>query len=163
MSQHDLPCNQTVPIATTLYNYDADRDSAPGRTIQRGGSGPDEPNPNKHQHWTTPAAPAATPISGLVRVDLWAAAKDFTPGVSIQSSVYLTDVQGASRTIFAQAGFSFQSTASWSQATVFMSVSGYTLATGHSLELTVITQNTSADDMWVAYDTSAYKSRIVLP
>jgi hypothetical protein len=162
-SQADLPCDQTVPIASTLFNYDADRDAGPGRGIARGGSGPGEVDPAKHQQWLTPGATVAVTINGTVRVDLWTAAKDFSTAVTIQSSVYLSDVQGGSRTVIAQAGFTFQGTASWSQTTVFMGVSGFTLAPGHSLELTVIAQGTSADDLWLAYDTTAYKSRIVLP
>jgi hypothetical protein len=81
----------------------------------------------------------------------------------MQSTVYLSDVIGGTRTVIAQAGFAFTGTATWGQSTVFMNVSGHTLAAGHNLELTVIVPNTSAGDLWLAYDTAAYKSRIVLP
>jgi hypothetical protein len=107
--------------------------------------------------------PIAVTINGLVRVDLWTAAKDFNTGVTIQSSVYLSDVLGGTRTLIGQAGFAFTGAATWGQSTVFMNVTGHTLAAGHSIELTVTVPDTSADDLWLAYDTSAYKSRIVLP
>jgi hypothetical protein len=162
-SQADLPCTLVVPIASTLYNYDTDRDAAPGLVVTRGGSGAGETDPTKHQQWLTPASPLAVSINGAVRVDLWTAAKDFNTGVTMQSTVYLSDVLGGTRTLIGQAGFAFAGAASWSQSTVFMGVSGFTLAPGHSLELTVIVPGTSADDLWIAYDTAAYKSRVVLP
>jgi hypothetical protein len=160
-SQHDLSCSTTVPTANTLYNYDTDEDSAPGRSIKKGGTGPNEADNRRHQHWTTPAMPTAVSINGNVRVDLWTAAKDFGNG-SIHGTVYLADVFGPSRTLLAQAGFAFQGQASFSQSTVFMGVN-HTLAAGHSLELMVISPNSSSDDLWIAYDTTAYKSRFVLP
>jgi hypothetical protein len=161
-SQPVLPCTTTVPIAPTLYNYDTDYDSGPGRVIQRGGSGADEVDSQRSQKWQTPASAAAVTINGTIRVDLWTAAKDFNAGLTVHGTVYLADVFGPSRTVIAQASFAFQSTASWTQSTVFMSAS-QTLAAGHSLELMVISPNSSADDLWLAYDTAAYKSRVVLP
>jgi outer membrane biosynthesis protein TonB len=162
VSQHDLSCDTTVPIAPTLYNYDTDQDSGPGRRIVRGGSGPGETDNQRHQHWTTPASPVAVTISGNVRVDLWAAAKDFNTGTTIHGTVYLSDVFGASRTVLAQAGFAFQGASTWSQQTVLMGMI-YTLPAGHSLELMVISPGTSADDLWLAYDTAGYRSRFTLP
>jgi hypothetical protein len=36
----------------------------------------------------------------------------------------------------------------------------YTLAPGHSLELVVVVDASSDDDMWFAYDTGPYRSRV---
>ena len=162
-SQHDLPCDGTVPIAATLFNYDTDRDSGPGRVIQKGGSGAGELDPQRHQHWRTPAYPAPQLVNGNVRLELYVAAKDFGLGEMIHGAAYLSDISpGGGSTLIGQGSFGFNSTGTWTLTTVFMGVN-QTLAAGHSLELTLISPGSSADDLWVAYDTAAYKSRIVLP
>jgi hypothetical protein len=157
-----LICDPTVPIATTLYNYDAGTDTGPGRTILRGGSGPIETLPTHHISWNTPALPSTLSISGSVRVDLWAAAKNFATGSTIHGTVYLFDVNGLSSTLIGQAGLAFAGASTRSQITVFIGVN-YSLAAGHTLKMSVISPGTSADDLWLAYDTAAYRSRIVLP
>jgi hypothetical protein len=98
-----------------------------------------------------------------VRLELFVAARDFNVGQMIHGAAYLSDVTpGGGSTLIGQGSFGFNSTGNWTMTTVFMGVN-HTLAAGHSLELTVISPGSSADDLWVAYDTTAYKSRIVLP
>jgi hypothetical protein len=41
-----------------------------------------------------------------------------------------------------------------------MSIAPYTVPAGHELELKVIVASNSGDDMWFAYDTASYRSRI---
>ena len=54
-SQAVLPLAKTPPTATTLYNYDTDRDTSAGLQILAGGSGASESDLTKHQPWRTAA------------------------------------------------------------------------------------------------------------
>jgi len=56
----------------------------------------------------------------------------------------------------------WQSGPSWSLKTFRFSVGTYTIAPGHSLELKVIVGGSSGDDMWFAYDTGPYRSRVAV-
>jgi len=153
-----------APTTPFLYNYDADRDSAPGLTIEKDGAGPLETDPAKHQHWRSAKLPVDIPIKGDVQVGLWSAMKDFKPGRGTVS-VYLYD-HGGSYTLIGAAGLDLpdwqNGNSAWQFQTFTMANVSYVLPAGHSLELTVIVRSSSADDMWFAYDSNARKSRISL-
>ena len=150
-----------APSAPVLFNYDTDFDGAPGRLIQKGGSGADETDIARHQVWRTPALTADFTVQGTVQAELWAAIKDFTTGKQGLATVYVRDYSGGSATTIAQGSFTLPGVvAAWVPTTVTMNVGSYTIVTGHSLELKVIVSTSSEDDMWFAYDTSAYPSRV---
>jgi len=160
-SQPTLPCDPVLPLGPTLYNYDIDHDSDPGRFIQRGGSGADETDPARHQAWRTASLPISQTISGNVRAELWVAMKDFGTGKIGSGTVYLRDISGGAPFTIAQGRFSIPgNVAGWVPAIVGMNVPAYSLAAGHSLEVTIIVSGLSEDDMWFAYDTLAYPARL---
>ena len=72
-----LPMDGTEPSATTLYNYDTDRDAAAGLLIEKGGSGPGEADPVLHQAWRTSPLGSDLGITGDVSIDFWSALVDF--------------------------------------------------------------------------------------
>jgi hypothetical protein len=151
-----------LPTASTLYNYDVDRDGSPGLVIAKGGSGPDESDPAKRQAWRTSVFPAAATIQGNATVKLWSAIKDFNSNHVGVATVYLRDCDGSNCvelgsdtvTMNPQAG------STWTLQTFSVPIDAYTLAPGHSLELVVVVDASSDDAMWFAYDTNAHKSRV---
>jgi hypothetical protein len=154
------------PTVSTLYNYDTDHDASPGLVIAKGGSGPDESDPTKYQAWRTPVFSQAVTIQGDATAKLWSAMKDFKTGLGGVVTLYLRDCAGwdcvevASDT-FADANWHGGS-GSWAQKTISVPIGTYTLPPGHSLELVVVVDGSSDDDMWFAYDTGPYRSRLVV-
>jgi hypothetical protein len=100
-------------------------------------------------------------IQSSVTVELWVALKDFQSG-SIHGSIYLRDVWPGGSNLIGQAGFSYAGQSNFAMSSSQVGVGNYTVAPGHSLELMVIVPNSSSDDVWVAYDTVAYKSRFIV-
>ena len=157
----------TDPSADTLYNYDTDRDAFPGLLIAKGGGGADEADPTKYQAWRTPALPADLIVQGDLTLKLWSGMKDFEGNNRGAITVYLRDFDGSG---YVEVGSSTLTDApwqggspSWMLKTLTFSAGPYLVAAGHSLELKIIVQDSSDDDMWFAYDTSPSKSRGVVP
>ena len=100
-------------------------------------------------------------------VSLWTATKNFDDTKRGAISVYLRDFDGSNYVTIAGTTYSDATwqggSPSWVLKTFNVSISSHTLAPGHSLELKVIVENSSDDDMWFAYDTNDNKSRVNLP
>jgi len=159
--------DSTLPTAAVLYNYDRDRDDSPGLLIAKGGSGPDEDDPTKCQAWRTPPFGESVVIEGDADVHLWSAMKDFDATKGGAIAVYLRDFDGSNYVELGDATFTDATwqggNSSWVLKTFKLSISSHTLAPGHSLELKLIVENSSDDDMWFAYDAGNYKSRVNMP
>jgi len=156
-----------LPVAPVLYNYDVDRDASPGLTIAKGGSGPNESDPTKYQAWLTPAFPAATVVEGTVTVKLWTGTANFDVALGGAVSAYLRDCDG-SDCVELGGGTLSDSTwqhgsPSWVLKTLTFPVGRHTVAAGDSLELVVVVEPSSSSDMWFAYDTGPYRSRVTVP
>ena len=163
-SQLVLPMDSTSPTAAVLYNYDTDRDTFPGLLIARGGSGPDEDDPAKYQAWRTATFGASTVIQGNVTVSLWSAMKNFDDTKGGTITAYLRDFDGSNYVEVGGATYTDSTwqggSPSWVLKTFQLSIDPHTLAPGHRLELKLIVENSSDDDMWFAYDAGNYKSRV---
>jgi len=159
-----LPMDSDLPTAADLYNYDVDRDAFPGLLIAKGGNGADESDPTKYQAWRAPAFPEGAVIQDDATVRLWSALKDFNTGLSGVVTVYLRDCNGwdcvelGSDTVATNP----QVGSTWKLESVTVPIGTYTIAPGHSLELVVVVDASSDDDMWFAYDTNNHKSRVSL-
>jgi hypothetical protein len=165
-SQSALPMDFELPTAPVLYNYDTNRDASPGLLIAKGGSGVYEINPSKYQAWRTPAFAEAMFISGEASLKLWGGMKDFNNEESGTVTVYLRDFDGLS---YVELGSGTLTDAPWHGGspwvvlkTITFPVEPYPVAAGHKLELKVIVEGSSDDDMWFAYDTDSEKSRITV-
>jgi predicted ribosomally synthesized peptide with SipW-like signal peptide len=167
-AQANLSMNTTAPTATTLFNYDANQDSAPGRLIQRGGSGAGETTLARYQNWRGPTAGLfGQSINGTVTVEFWSAMPGFTQGSAGEVRVFLRDVDSvtgiaieiANTTVSAadwQGGVS-----GWVKRSASFSVN-HLLLVGHRLEVKLLVGSGAASDMMFAYDTSLYRSRVRL-
>jgi hypothetical protein len=160
-AQPILPCDAEVPPGLTLYNYDTNFDSAPGRSIKKGGSGPGETDLLRYQSWRSGPQPLSFTLSGSVVVEFWAAMKDFRTDKVGVVRAYLFDVSGGSSVLITEGVTVLApSTAGWHYRGIGLSIPSYTIPAGNELELKLIVDSTSGDDMWFAYDTISYPSRI---
>ena len=166
-SQIDLPLDTTVPTATTLYNYDQDRDGLAGLLVGKGGIGASESDATKYQNWQTPVLAADLTINGAAQLHFWSAMKDFGTGKRGNVQVFLRDYNGSSYTEITTGSLDVSDwqggSGSWVLKTwTFPSVI-YTVAAGNRLEVKIIVEDSSDDDMWFSYDVTAYDSRLELP
>lgn len=168
-SQANLPMNTTAPSATTLFNYDRDRDSFAGRYIGKGGIGTAEADLGKYQNWRTSTLASQLLIDGTVQFEFWSAIKDFTKGKAGSVRVFLRDFDPGTSTYTAVGNGALDSpnwqagSGTWVQRTISIPVSNYTLQAGRQLEIKLLVGDSAGDDMWFAYDTATYRSRLVLP
>jgi len=165
-SQPALPMDFELPTASILYNYDTNRDASPGLLIAKGGSGVYENNPVKYQAWRTPEFAEAMFISGEASLKLWSAMKNFEEDNGGAVTVYLRDFDGWG---YVELGSGTLTDAPWQAGgpswvlnTITFSAGPYLVASGHKLEMKLIVEGSSDDDMWFAYDSNSEKSRITV-
>ena len=165
-SQSLLPLDVVVPLGLTLFNYDLNRDSDPGLMIQKGGSGMGESDLTKVQRWKT--APFLTetviPLSNI-KLKLWSSMKDFEDEDRGYVVAYFA-VRNAVSTDWFIVGSLNDPTwndgiENWRLKDIDLGFGGGTIPAGYWIEVTVVVNSASDDDMWFAYDTLAYPSRIV--
>ncbi len=172
-----LAMDTSVPTATTLFNYDTNRDPCVGLSILEGGIGAGESDPTKHQVWRTSDLSGDLVISGDVTIDFWSALRQGqgsckTPlGKSAEVTVFLRDRDQSGG--YTEIGSGTISDADWQggvsgdhvQKTISISSINYTLSSDHQLEAKVIVPSAAspAPGVWFAYDTTSFSSFINLP
>jgi hypothetical protein len=161
-SQTNLPLNTTAPSAGTLYNYDTNRDASAGLLIQKGASGASESDTTKFQAWRS--GTAGMTIVNAPQLVFWSSMLDFATDKDGSVTVYLRRWNGSSYAEICSGTLSlspWQSSSAFVQRTITLSGCSYTISAGHQLEVKVIVPSSSDDDMWFAYDTTAYPSRLI--
>jgi hypothetical protein len=154
----------SAPTAALLANHDPGRDSVPGLLIERGGSGPSETDPFKHQQWTIAAA--GTSLDGPVALEFWAAMANFAQGSRGVVEAFLLDcdasgtacstlAQGSREVVDWSGGF-----ASFGLHSIEFGAISHQVASDRSLAVKLVVGTAADDDMLFAYDTSAYASRL---
>ncbi len=98
-AQPVLPMDLAQPPDGTLFNYDVNRDSAPGLIIQRGGSGAFETDPAKIQRWQLAPFTEDYMLQASVRVKFYAVMEGFQPGLYGKVNAYLIDRDGSTATV----------------------------------------------------------------
>ena len=155
------------PTATTLYNYDSNRDAGPGIVIAKGVAGAGESDPSKFQTWRSPAFPFGAVIPSDVTVTLWTAMKDFESDKLGSMMISLRDFDGTNSvgisSLLVNRTDWLDGSPTWQSFSKTFSTAGRTLAAGHQLELKITVSGQSDDDLWFAYDTTAYQARIEIP
>ncbi len=106
-------------------------------------------------------------INGGVNFNFWSAIKDFGQSKRGVVIAYLRDFNGVSYTEIANASLDEadwqDGSGGWVEQTITISGVSHTISAGHYLELKVLVDASSDDDIWFAYDTTDYKSYIELP
>jgi hypothetical protein len=160
-SQLNLPLDTLLPTATILRNYDTDRDIGPGLAIDKG-NGLSETDPRKYQRWRHVIASALT-INGNATLHLWTATQDFATGQegAIVVGLYDCNSAGASCSLITSTTFHDSTWPSaWEEKQIALGTVSHTVASGRSLVIHVATVNPSDNDLWFAYDTTTYNSRL---
>ena len=166
-AQAVLPVDKSSPSATTLYNYDQDRDSDAGLLLKKDGVGPGESDSTKHQVWRSGTLASPLAMSGIITIDFWSGLKGFLFGTIGDVTWYLRDYDGNSHT---EIGNATVIEADWQggvndfvlKTATFADLS-YTIPAGNELEVEVVVGNASGDDFWFAYDTTSHTTVINLP
>jgi hypothetical protein len=168
-AQANLSMNAAAPTASTLFNYDTNADTLPGRRIQRNGSGPADANLGRYANWRSAPFSSARTIAGTVTLRIWTAVTGFrleTRGVLV---AYLRDRDPVTNTYVTIASATLDEAdwqggvADWVEKRMSIPVTGYTLAAGRQLELKLQAPAAAPRHMMIAYDTTARASILGLP
>lgn len=150
------------PPARALPNYDASRNTDPGLTIRRGGSGFDEWGWDKYQAWYSTTG--GYDLNGEARLYLWSAVREFRP---VQGSItaYLMACNGGGGSCelieTSRRDIDPWSGGDWEEQVLSFGTVTTSIASNQRIAVKLIVSNASSDDMWLAYDTATYDSRLV--
>ena len=168
-AQARLDMDPAYPAASTLFNYDTDADTAPGRQLLQGGAGPGETSTAYATSWLSAPLAASRAINGSAMLTLPSATAGFAKGRAGGLVAYLRDYDPGTG-LYTEIGSGSQSqknwqggSSSWVSRTISIAVHGHTVAAGHQIELKVVAAPSAATNMWIAYDTTAQPASIVVP
>ena len=165
-SQLLLPMEGGLPAATTLFNYDNDRDVDPGLTLLRSQNGLSEGLTTKYQVWRTGVLGTPKVISGDVLIDLFAALTPVTQGEIGVVIAYLRDFDGSSHIEIGEGAViarDWQSGATgFVERMALVKDVNYTIPAGHELEVRLQVDIASQQEMTLAYDTEEFSSLVNL-
>ena len=159
-----LPLNETAPTASTLYNYDNDRDVSAGLGVLRGDA--NTVADTEFQEWVSAAFPSSAQISGSMRIGVYATAQVFAAGKSMTvvglvkslnpSTSATEDIGGLVTSVLT-------STSSWTEVTIQLPTVSYVIPNGHKLVVRLQFATNSGVAGMLAYDTTLYPSYILVP
>ncbi len=149
------------PPGGALPNYDPGRDpDAEGLVLKKSDKGFAETNIEKYQQWGRDAS--GLTVDGAVILRVWAAMKDFRADKTGQFTAYLLDCT-SSCSILGSTVVTRPRGAGFSEAVVDFPSLSLKFDPGHSLAVRIIVDKQSEEDMWFAYHTSTYPSRLLVP
>ena len=106
-------------------------------------------------------------IDGDVDLTLWTGMVDFQQSSRGVVIAYLRDFDGSDYVEIASATLDAENwqggTDTWVETPFTFYDVSYTITVGHYLEVKVVVDDDSDDDMWFAYDTTDYQSSILIP
>lgn len=168
-AQANLTMNAVPPTAVTLYNYDTNLDSTPGRRIRRAGTGPGDTTLARYANWRSPVFATARSISGTVTLRIWTGVAGFTLNTRGVLIAYLRDYNPTTNSYVNVASGSLDladwqgGVAGWVEKQMTIPVGAYTVQAGRRLELKLQVPAASPVDMVIAYDTTTYPSIVGVP
>ncbi len=162
-AQKDLDMDSTAPTASNLYNYSTNKDSDPGRFVDKDGSA-GTTNSDKMVNWVWQLS-NTTNYSGTAQVTIWVAMKDFNNDKSAGVRVLLRHKGSAttgSGTTIGDVTQVHNGSGGFEQMTFNIPVNT-TIAGGQFLEVKVLATGSSDDAIYVAFDTTGHPSKLVMP
>lgn len=165
---HDtLPMDDDEPTEDDLYNYDENRDNKDGLRIRRGGDDFDEDSSSRHQRWRSDTFDRETRINGEPRLIFWSAMKNFDDNEQGRVRAYLAATNGSDEAWIIQGTENHSNwqdgSSTWVRYTLEFDDEPDDIPAGYRLELVIVVRNASDDDMWFAYDTEDYETRLDFP
>lgn len=168
-SQLDLPLDETAPTATTLHNYDTNRDSSSGLTVKHGRKGGelDSTDATKTQDWVTGPLAEDMTVDGRISLFVKMADGSFNSGKLITIAAWILDFDPSTSTetpIIKQGTASFTSTSGWLEVSLHFRPTVYAFLQGHKLKLRFQIDGISESiEGMVAYDTTDDLSFLRIP
>ncbi len=163
-----VPSSAFASAAPTgsLANHDPGRDSFAGLLVQKGGSGAGENDAAKHQRWLSASNASSFSLSGTVQLRLWSAMKDFNTAKRGAVTAFLRECNngGNNCTQIASASLNlapWSTSSGWVERTLSFGNLNHTVAANRRLELKIVVNDASEDDMWFAYASAAQPSALV--
>jgi Tfp pilus assembly protein PilV len=156
--------NATAPTGTTLFNYDTDRDTVAGRSLDVGGTGYGDLTVSKSAYWRYGVATNTT-FAGTAYVSLFGVLRSLDPSGTGVVNVYLRAQNGASYTNVGSASFSAApwGTSSLGSFTIPITGLNFTIAKNALLEVEVQVGSTASGTMDFGYDTTTYSASLSIP
>lgn len=155
--------SQSSPPGGPLPNYDPDRDKdALGLVLKDSDEGMAETDPDKYQRWQMKTA-TGLHVSGKPVFRIWSVMKDYDDDKEGQFTSYLLDCLGSSCSVLSSVVKTRPEGAGWSQQVITFPTIDHVVPTGHFLGIQVVVTKASESDMWFAYHTSTYPSRLEIP
>ena len=145
--------NTTYPNRTVLVSYDNDANE--GLKLYKGDT---LTNPLQYQDFETLALTSALPLYSTVRLYIWLNAS-LNPDASYTFITRLYNKTGAAYTLLAQPQHTRTMSGVWTEYAFNINVTS-TIAAGSQLVLRISLTSGSANDLFVAYDTTTYDSRL---
>ena len=163
-SQTDLPLDLTEPTATTLYNYDTNRDLVDGLRLVRSSQAAETDN-TKHQDWVSAPLASSLTIDGRITLFVAAAADALLVGQDLQVIVSVWDRApgGGTTQIGNQPVVWLESQAGWTQVALRTDEVQYTVPAGNMLQVTLQFDEKSQSDGILAYDTTTHLAFLMVP
>jgi hypothetical protein len=96
VSQHPLSADSVAPTASTLYNYDLERDAFPGLLLAKTSLGVAETDMTKYQEWQSAPLASQFHIDGDVLANWWLGMKDFSTDKTGVLNICVRDKDGSS-------------------------------------------------------------------
>ena len=153
------------PTASTLPSHDPGRNDFPGLLLNVSDLGVKETDPTKYQLWVAPAT--GIDLDGPASLNFWSAIEDFRDNKKGVVEAYLLDctpsgigcnlIGSGSKTLDP-----WSSSGSWVSRTISFGAVTYTVPVGRSLAVKVVVGKDSDREMWFAYDTAAYPSKLIV-
>ncbi|REK40807.1 MAG: hypothetical protein DWQ20_01135 [Actinobacteria bacterium] len=136
-----------------LGNYDPSRNDDPGLTIQAGGSGPGETNPNLYQEWEFDAAGSTFSVNNLT---IWVAAEGFEKaGVSVTAHLLRCSSTCA---LLNSSQKSVANAFKWKKMTFSLQTPTITYESDESLVVKIVVDGDSEANALLAYGIQTYDS-----
>lgn len=165
----NLAMNATPPTQATLYNYDTAADSLPGRRLLKSGTGADDTTLTRYANWRTATLSSAKTVTGTVTLRIWCGVTGFPLSTAGSLVVYLRDFNPTNSKYTEIANSTLTDpnwqagAATWVEKRIAVSVSSYSIPSGHQLEVKLEATAAAAADMVIAYDTIVYPSALSVP
>ncbi len=155
-----LAMGTSKPTDGSLANYDTDRDNDPGLLIKRGESSVEEADSDEVQTWTYEIGPAS--ISGQSKFRIYATPDDDDKG-EISATVDMCDVALNNCTLLATVTKSFDAGGQeFKKVNINFNLTAELTEAQPVLRVRLWVPNDSDEDLWIAYDTASYRTRLEL-
>lgn len=151
--------NLVPPVATTLFNYDRDVDTVPGRNLATGGGGATDATASRSMTWNYSTTSSKTYGGASARARIWV--KSTTPFASFTLNAFLRYRTGGFVTASSASSPVVTDNGNWQLVTIDLPLSA-DITVGQNKDLQLRLQVTGSA-VEVAYDTTTYASDLVLP